>query len=426
MENKVLDYEIVEDIAMLLESDVIIYGTSGRAEHLYPLLKRADLNVVACCDGSENKIGRKFHQWKIEFFADVISRIDASKTIIIVCSSFVKEIMADCRKVCTNNLKFVTSYGFKTALFLNRNNSKVSIAFRNWYNEKCNIWFKLSKKEGIAKVQLDYNRKLIHFMDSDPILVYQMGKVGSTGIYHSLQSAKIDSIHLHYFQPWNNHIPADEYKEYLDILKQIICRKRKIKIITLLRDPLVRDISTFFQTFPNVVDEMGQNIFGLLEDNITRMLYLWISPKDSYLGASGLYMNMAKDEDFCLKDKISAFSWFDMELKKIFNIDIYEYPFDKERGYSIINQDTIECLVIKLEKLDACHNIIREFVNRKDLQIHSDNIGANKEYGYLYNEVKRKILIPQELIDFYYNSEELHHFYTETEIAKFRNYWTRE
>lgn len=67
MENKVLDYEIVEDIAMLLESDVIIYGTSGRAEHLYPLLKRADLNVVACCDGSENKIEESFINGKLSF-----------------------------------------------------------------------------------------------------------------------------------------------------------------------------------------------------------------------------------------------------------------------------------------------------------------------------------------------------------------------
>lgn len=423
MENKVLDYEIVEDIALLLESDVIIYGTSGRAEHFYPLLNRADLHIVACCDGASDKIGRRFHQWEIESLSDVMNRVDVSKAIIIICSTFVEEIIEDCNKTCNSGLKFVTSFGLKTAFWFNRKHTKLSMEFRNWYNETYNMWIKLQGKARNAKIQLDYNNKLIQFMSSEPVLVYQMGKVGSAGIYHSLQSANIECSHLHYFQPWNNHIPVEEHKEYVELLQQIIHRKEKIKIITLFRDPLARDISAFFQTIGNPVDDIYRNCTGSLTDSIIKLLYTWICPTDSFLATSGLYINPIKDINLVKEDKTSVFAWFDMELKEVFNVDIYNQPFDKERGYSIIRQDNIECLVLKLEKLDLCHDIIREFVNKKDLSILNDNIGADKEYGFLYNEIKKNISIPQELIDCYYNDTKIRHFYTEEEISLFKNKW---
>ena len=389
---KVLDYEIVENIGLLLESNIIIYGTSGRAEHLYSLIEGAGLNIVACCDGAADREGKQFHQWQIESFASAAEKIDIKKTIILICSTFVKEIIADCSRVCSQELRFVTSFGFKIAILLNRNDTRLPLDFRELYNEKYSIWLKLGRKLQMAKIQWDYNNKLIQFMKTDPILVYQMGKVGSAGIYHSLQAAGIETVHLHYFQPWNNSIPENEYKEYQDLLHQIISKKDKIKIITLVRDPLVRDISAFFQQMPNPADKMYQEFSGSLMDSVLEILYTWISSKNSFLGNSGLHIDIEKKA--LTENKVSVFSWFDMELKEVFDIDIYQYPFDRDKGYSVICKDNIECLVLKLEKLDSCHDIIRKFIGRKDLLIQSDNIGSEKEYGYLYREIKENIIIP--------------------------------
>ena len=385
---KVLDYEIVENIGLLLESNIIIYGTSGRAEHLYSLIEGAGLNIVACCDGAADREGKQFHQWQIESFASAAEKIDIKKTIILICSTFVKEIIADCSRVCSQELRFVTSFGFKIAILLNRNDTKP-----------------------------------IQLMQTDPILVYQMGKVGSAGIYHSLQAAGIETVHLHYFQPWNNSIPENEYKEYQDLLHQIISKKDKIKIITLVRDPRLRDISAFFQQMPNPADKMYQEFSGSLMDSVLEILYTWISSKNSFLGNSGLHIDIEKKA--LTENKVSVFSWFDMELKEVFDIDIYQYPFDRDKGYSVICKDNIECLVLELEKLDSCHDIIRKFIGRKDLLIQSDNIGSEKEYGYLYREIKENIIIPQELIDFYYNDIGVRHFYTKPEIDCFIKRWKK-
>ena len=48
----------------------------------------------------------------------------------------------------------------------------------------------------------------------------------------------------------------------------------------------------------------------------------------------------------------AVFEWFNVELKEPLGLDIYQYEFDKMRGYQIIEKDNIELLLIKLEKLD--------------------------------------------------------------------------
>lgn len=425
MGNKVLDYEIVDNISQLLESKIIIYGTSTRAEHLYQLIKKANLNIAACCDGSEKKIGNKFHEWQIESFTEVSKRICLENVIIIICSTFVEEIMADCSKTCAQELSFVTSFGFRIAFLLNRNNSKLSTPFREWYSKQYNMWLHLKRKEKLGVAWWQYNANLLKFMESAPVLVYQMGKVGSSGIYNSLQTAHVESIHIHYFLPWNNVIPEYEYESYLENMQQIIQQKEKIKIITLLRDPAARDISAVFQSLSNPSVGMYNLLSEKLIDSIIEIMDKEYNHMDSDMKISGLNNVFLKRDCSDKKEKASVYAWFDMELKEVFGIDVYAYPFDKEKGYSIIKQDNIECLVIKLEKLNACYDIIGEFVGKKGIMLQGDNVGENKPYGYLYKEVKKKISIPEDILDYYYGGKEIRHFYSEEEIEQFKNKWKR-
>jgi len=97
------------------------------------------------------------------------------------------------------------------------------------------------------------------YAKQDPlIIVYQMGKVGSRSVFESLKESGVKPIfHVHRMIPSNIERVKNGYRKrnvtplnerigpilYNKILKS----KRKAKIITLIREPLGRNISAFFQ-----------------------------------------------------------------------------------------------------------------------------------------------------------------------------------
>lgn len=421
MDVNVLDYEIVEHIELLYQSNIILYGTASLAERMYPLIQKAGLHVIACCDGSDKKIGRNFHEYPIQKLEHVCKTMNTENTIIVICSTFVKEIISDCTKIC-DSLNFVTPFGFRTAFVLNRNNPKLEPSFSKWYNEQYNRYTLFKKTEFGAWLQYSYTQKIIRFMETDGVLVYQAGKVGSSTIAKSLEAAGRYPLHIHYFHPWMNGILPEASKKYLEQVKAISSSKEKIRIITLVRDPIARDISTIFQSLSDLTRDWYHHLSWQLTKGITETLSN---------GCDGLTDAELKPVATLLKDshldrnRPWLFSWFDLELKEIFDIDVYAHPFDKDKGYSVITQNNVECMVIKLEKLDSCQDAIADFLGIKEFSLYNNNIGADKPYSYLYKKCKGALELPDDLIDFYYSGSSIRHFYTEEEISDFKDKWKK-
>jgi len=262
----------------------------------------------------------------------------------------------------------------------------------------------------IEKIKLENQIK----RQNEVILVYQMGKVGSTSIYETLKRNGILSYHIHDFNILRRILRQSSvtYK-YITLLEKVlftlrdICiflprkmflkrlkKKSKIKIITLVREPI------------------GRNISGLFQVRITRIKKLILS-RDIKLIEKKFY------EDF---PHFYPLVWFDDELKSIFGIDIYKYNFDKEKGYQIIKRENIEVLVLKLEKLEVNKKIVSSFLSHK-----IDLVGANKSedkwYSDIYKEFRGNFTPNLKYIDTLYNSKYMKHFYSEEEIEEFRNGW---
>ena len=94
---------------------------------------------------------------------------------------------------------------------------------------------------------------------SKPVLVYQMGKVASSSVYLSLEkTTDFDVFHVHRLNPENiakvreEHVqrgdsPPNEKKGLYLYENLIRTRKTHTKIISLVREPIARNISAFFQ-----------------------------------------------------------------------------------------------------------------------------------------------------------------------------------
>lgn len=110
------------------------------------------------------------------------------------------------------------------------------------------------KKKMKMKNSKSFKSQIKTFKDSDNILIYQMGKVGSTTLLESIPN----SMHFHtlydrkYCQFYQDVAVQNGYKKlksnFINKIKVLYFQKRKkIKIITLVRNPFERDVSHYFQ-----------------------------------------------------------------------------------------------------------------------------------------------------------------------------------
>jgi GT2 family glycosyltransferase/Flp pilus assembly protein TadD len=258
---------------------------------------------------------------------------------------------------------------------------------------------------------------------SDPIIIYQMGKVGSTSVKSSLENLNLSNpVYQIHFLSWKTvkevekfylHKPHVKFPGHIiqsKTLRKLIDQNDKSlrwKIITLVRDPVARKISDIFENIdrdlPYLSGKEEAEAETLIEGHIKR-----------------LFQKFDESTDY-------ANCWFDREIKDVFNFDIYSIPFNKNEGYQIYETDTADILLIRLENLSEMFSIaLSNFMNIDNASLIKGNIAENKSYRTLYRRILNNISIPIEILDKVYASRYARHFYTHNEIDNFKIYWSKE
>ena len=252
-----------------------------------------------------------------------------------------------------------------------------------------------------------------------PILIHQMGKVGSESIQASFNRLHLPSIHSH-FLSWQRLKDLENYYVKLPhaIIPQHIDRSKRLraiidetwgrirwKIVTLVREPVARTISDVFQnlsfTMPYLASINENDAFKLISDYILAQ-FSCFDEKSDYI---------------C--------TWFDREVKDVFKLDIYGVEFNKSAGYQILNSENTDTLVIKLEKLSECHQpAFRDYLGIDNFQLLEANAGSQKPYRHLYKNLLECISIPKNFLERVYSSKFVKHFYTDEEIQRFKTRWS--
>jgi hypothetical protein len=261
----------------------------------------------------------------------------------------------------------------------------------------------------IAKVVYSFITLLYLASGKAILMIYTMGKVGTVSLSRSIKKPKRQAHYIlnkKSFFEWNRN---DYKSSSISIYKWIyirIFRRSNVKIITAFRDPYSRNISLLFQTLHHYLYHINP---GNIDD-------------DNFSSSSELL-------DYYFKQHIrkdGPFTWFKDELEAASSIDIFDYPFDKERGYSIIKKDKISILVLTLEKLNDNEGVIADFIGEKDFKLDHKNNGTKKWYADLYDAFKKRNLLSEQDLSYYYDNEIVRHFYTETQIEEFKNRWRQK
>lgn len=227
-----------------------------------------------------------------------------------------------------------------------------------------------------------------------PIVVFQMGKVASMTIYNSLKE-QYPGITLH------RHVltDPDDWQARV-LLNHAINEGKPLLIITMMREPIGRNISAFFQNFEAITG---------------------IKPADAKYSNNEL-----KDIFFTNKkmDHEPPYTWFDKNIKKHFGLDIFGAPFPKEKGWARFKRGNLEVLLMKAEISDDVKiQLLKEVTGLTNFQLKASNISEDKDYADMYASFKKEIVIPTSYLDQFYNSPKIRYFYTDEEIAAMRKKW---
>lgn len=256
-------------------------------------------------------------------------------------------------------------------------------------------------------------------INNPPVIIYQMGKVGSITISTSLKESSLVNpvLNMHFLSaelsritkyikktgvyPFPHHI-------YIGKATQRELEKHPnfpIKIITLVRDPIAFVVSGLFQN-PYFVKENIKTMDGRMDS--TKII--------DYLGRK-----LREPDTF---DYI--YTWFDKELKTVFDIDVFEKPFPVETGIGHYQKDNIQVLLIRLEDLsDIGTKAIAEFLDMDaQLILKKANVRAELNESDAYLEVLNNLSVDPDLCREIYSSRYVRHFYNEEMINKFISRWT--
>ncbi len=432
---RVIDYEVIQDISLLEKSQLIIYGVSSSAERFWPIVK--NYNIVGCSDGNTNRIGFDFHGYKVEGFKELSNRLDFKEVIILILSVYAEDIMEFCLNISDEMKGFVTLFGLQYTCLVNQKKLKLETEQRKEYKKYWQQKLYIEKQRINGYYRHSYYRGISFFQTSNDVLIYTLGKVATTAIALGLREGGCGALRVEGFSPYLYYIlDDDEIKICQDLIHSIIKEKEKVKIITCVRDPIARDISALMYVLPeklwggdfvsNAISEVSEDLGKYVKKGLLNNIN---SPLSNCGYDSVITANMSENmkEEILKKrgERYSISSFFELELKDVFGIDVFAYPFDKDRGYSIISSNNIECLVLKQEKLWELESVIREFTKCTEFVLKERFSASQRLSGYVYQKVVDNIILSDEMLDWYYSNNSISHFYSEEEILEFRAKWSK-
>jgi len=244
-----------------------------------------------------------------------------------------------------------------------------------------------------------------------PLVVFSMGKTGSTAIARAIHDATGDPV-FQVFRlspdlvtdaerryratepdapfPGARHLWESEY-----LLRRPPTASAPWTVITTVREPVAQAVSAFFHASGRRAYLDGDRSVAQLVDEL--VAGDWTRP---------------------------PVRWFDREFRSAFGIDVYEQPFDVAAGHAVIETPAVRVLLLRQESFAAAPIALGRFLGRAGpVPVPARNEASTKSYGGRYAEFVASARLPPAVLDAAYGSRYARHFYADREREGFRRRW---
>lgn len=377
----------MKDISPLFEKRIALWGMGKKGcEILGNIISMgAGGHGILLCDSNCDIQGKDILGHTVlspgKWYQELES-IGLETVAVLVTAASVKfqdEILRELEIRYGQSVEIYTEYAVEWGIYLGLKNSNID----NVYKEKKKLIQQEDNRvsrESQSRKQEIMPLKYFAFLplhQDEIILIYQIGKVASSTIYNSLLNYRRNVLHCHYLTGIGE--TEDSLYELLNL--------KGGKIISLVRDPVARQISEMWESICLAHGYSAEVDFSEIEK-----AYF----PDQFDGGE--------------------FDWYEDEMKRVFKIDVFEHPFDKEKGYSVIKQGNIELLLMKTEKVDELENVIGNFLNIEGFRLENNNVGEENAHRFAYREYRENFCLSEDILENIYKKDEhMKHFYSEQE-----------
>ncbi|HEX8284967.1 MAG TPA: putative capsular polysaccharide synthesis family protein [Pyrinomonadaceae bacterium] len=247
------------------------------------------------------------------------------------------------------------------------------------------------------------------------VLVYQMGKVASSSITQALRRVVgLRVFQLHLLSPDGarrlrarmrrkgaSAADAEMYVLARTLHRGIVKAGRKAKVVTLVREPIGRNISFYFQN----LDMLWETADAHEKVGLGRMLEE--------------FLDRFNHDD--------TLEWFDSEFKAALGVDIYAHEFPHALGHLRLDTGRHEILVLRSDLDDAAKaKCLAEFLGVEGVTLVRENASGQKPYADAHREFLRELRLPEEYVSHMLDSKYARHFFSPEERDALRSKWLRE
>ena len=245
-----------------------------------------------------------------------------------------------------------------------------------------------------------------------PVIVYQMAKVGSSAVVAGLQGARLPTFHVHRMDAEHLHQMREDRRALgwfvppvarhdrlgLRLRRELLDRGGRTAMVTLVRDPIARNISSYFEHVDAIWHRMNAH------QSISVDLLV-----------EGFRTRFPHQEPL---------NWFDEELFRATGIDVFQREFPASGHLTISNQN-VELLVMKSELPDTIKaSLLSNFVGRA-ISLSVINSTSAKPKGKVFHEFMSELRLDPRYVEEMLESRYARHFYTEAERAELWNKYTQ-
>ena len=408
------DIGLINDIHLLYDKKIILYGAGRVFEQFYEQIKDMDLPIIAICDGNRELWGSYV---KGIVVINPEKLLNYEDYIVVITSRFTEEIHEKLISLRVDSNNIFTMFGFRYSVMLNRMSDVFPERFRQNYIRQYDMWIEWKRMQADFRFKYKYyQQKWTDIWSTNPIMVFNAGKVGSISVYNSMMRYNIAARQTHALA-YRPEYMDESIKGFYEEFKRKLSSYEFVKVISGVREPIIRDISHIFENIYFPFAKLYENFTPNFYESVNQCLCDNFIKEISYWGESPTsihqYIRMGGKHG-------GEFEWFNTEMKDVYGIDVYSYPFDREKGYTVIKQGNVELFLYKLEKLNSLEAVLGEFIGMEGFKLIRANGSEIKSYKYAYEQLQREIVLRKEYVDAYYQGNVcMDHFYTENEKNKF-------
>lgn len=249
-------------------------------------------------------------------------------------------------------------------------------------------------------------------------LVWQMGRVASQSLNDALLAGGVRPVfHVHWLSSARIAGACERARRHYGYVRprhlRVSLQLRRIldsparervewRIVTLVRDPVARNVSDYFLALGNYA------LPGFRER--------W---RRGEVGLEAALNGFLEGYEHDCRDH-----WFDEEIGGVFGIDLLSAPFDWKKGYGIVAADGVSVLVLRQESLaETLRPALKEWLGLDVAHVPRQHVSGDEADGELYRALLENIRFDKHFLDRMYAIPWVRHFYSPAEIEGFKAKW---